>query len=352
MDNAKEKILMAINNLKNKKSRIYFIVNDTKGNQKGSIRYIYQLAEALKLNGFKPIILHEKSDYGGVANWMGEWYMENIPHQSIDGQNLEVTPDDFLIVPEVYAFLMEQIVSLPCAKIVLTQSYSYMLETLQPGQNWNQFGFFKCITTSETQKAYISSIMRNVTFDIVSPLIPEFFVKTVLPPKPIIAINTREHTDTINIIKAFYLKFPQFRWFTFRDIRGLAQKEMANVLKDCCLSVWVDDISGFGTFPIESMACGVPVIGKIPDMIPEWMINQGNVNGIWTNEKIFIIDRIAEFIQNWLEDGIKDEIYKIMEETAEKYNKKEIFVNTVVSLFSEYFEKRSEAFENQIDKTE
>lgn len=350
MDNTKEKVLAAIDNLKERKSRIYFIVNDTKGNPKGSVRYIYQLAESLKLNGFNPIILHEKSDYTGVSGWLGDWYMENIPHQAIDGQNLEITPDDFIIVPEVYAFLMEQIINLPCAKIVLTQSYSYMLETLQPGQNWNQFGFFKCITTSDKQKDYISSIMRNVSFDVIRPIIPEFFDSNNLPPKPIIAIHTREHTDTINIIKAFYLKFPQFRWFTFRDIRGLPQKEMANVLKDCCLSVWVDDASGFGTFPLESMACGVPVIGKIPDMIPEWMVDDEKVNGIWTNEKLYIIDRIAEFIQNWLEDGISDDLYVNMSQTADKYKNKELFNQSVKELFDEYFNKRAESFESQIDK--
>lgn len=352
MNNTKEKVLAAIDNLKNKKSRIYFIVNDTKGNPKASVRYIYQMAESLKLNGFNPIILHEKADYSGVSSWLGEWYMENLPHQPIDGQNLEITPDDFLIVPEVYAFLMEQIINLPCAKIVLTQSYSYMLETLQPGQNWNQFGFFKCITTNEKQKEYISSIMRNVTFDVVKPLIPDLFVESNAPQKPIIAVHTREHTDTINIIKAFYLKFPQFRWFTFRDIRGLSQKEMSNVLKDCCLSVWVDDISGFGTFPIESMACGVPVIGKIPDMIPEWMVDEDKVNGIWTNEKLYIIDRIAEFIQNWLEDGISEELYQNMRNTSKNFNDKQAFEKNVSSLFEDYFNDRAETFESQIDKIE
>lgn len=352
MDNKKEKVLLAIENLKSKKSRIYFIVNDTKGNPKASIRYIYQLAESLKLNGFNPIILHEKPDYTGVSGWMGSWYMENIPHQSIEGQNLEITPDDFLIVPEVYAFLMEQITNLPCAKIVLAQSYSYILETLQPAQTWPQFGFFKCITTNEKQKNYISSIMRNVSFDVVTPYIPDFFTESLLPHKPIIAIHTREHSDTVNIIKSFYLKFPQFRWFTFRDIRGLPQTEMANVLKDCCLSVWIDDAGGFGTFPLESMACGVPVIGKIPDMIPEWMVDDEKVNGIWTGEKLYIIDRIAEFIQNWLEDGISGELYDNMKNTAEKYKDKKSFDELVSKLFEDYFKDRAETFESQIDKIE
>jgi hypothetical protein len=36
---------------------------------------------------------------------------------------------------------MEQIKNLPCGKIVLTQNYNHIVETLQPGQSWAQYGF-------------------------------------------------------------------------------------------------------------------------------------------------------------------------------------------------------------------
>ena len=73
------------------------------------------------------------------------------------------------------------------------------------------------------------------------------------PPMPIIGVHTRHHEDTVNLIKTFYLRFPQFRWFTFRDLRGLSHEEFANGLKDCFMSVWIDPTSSFGTFPLESM---------------------------------------------------------------------------------------------------
>ena len=58
----KEKLLVSIDNLKNKKNRLYFMVQDTKGNAKASIRYIYQIALTLKKDGFNVIMLHEKND--------------------------------------------------------------------------------------------------------------------------------------------------------------------------------------------------------------------------------------------------------------------------------------------------
>ena len=53
-----EKVKQSIQNLKNKKSRIYFLVQDTKGNAKASVRLIYQTAKVLLDSGFNPIILH------------------------------------------------------------------------------------------------------------------------------------------------------------------------------------------------------------------------------------------------------------------------------------------------------
>lgn len=347
-NNNKEKVELSIQNLKEKKSRIYLFVQDTKGNARAAVRYIYQMGMALKKGGMNPIILHEKNDYTGVGNWLGKEFMDELPHKSIENQNLEITPDDFLIVPEIFGYVMEQVKQLPCAKIVLAQSYAYITETLQPGQSWSQFGFYKCITTNGRQKEYIEKIMRQSSFDILEPTISESFKKRKEPSMPIIAIHTREQEDAINIIKTFYLKFPQYRWFTFRDMRGLSERDFSNSLKECCLSVWVDNKSGFGTFPLESMACNVPCLGKIPDLQPTWMTED---NGIWITDVTMITDFIADFIQNWLEDNIKPELYTKMSETAEGFKNKQNFDNKVVALFENYLETRAKSFEEQLSKT-
>ena len=183
------------------------------------------MGKVLMNAGFNPIILHEKKEYSGVVAWLDESYM-SIPHKSIEGQNLEIAPEDFVVIPEIFGYIMEQVKNLPCGKIVLTQQYANMLETIQPGQSWSQFGFFKCITTSNTQKEYIETIMRQSSFDIIQPLLSEEFKPKSIPPMPIIGVHTREQSDTVNLIKTFYLKFPQYRWFSFRDLRGLSEKEI------------------------------------------------------------------------------------------------------------------------------
>lgn len=343
---AKEKVELSIKNLEEKKVKLYFLVQDTKGNAKASVRYIYQIAKTLLDNGFNPIILHETKDFGKTT-WMGEEY-SSLPHKSIEGEQLEISPEDFLIIPEIFGYVMDQVKQLPCAKVVITQQYAHMLETLNPGQSWNQFGFLKCITTNHKQKEYIERVMRQASIDVIKPYITDNFTPKATPHLPIIGIHTKEQSDALNIIKTFYLKFPQYRWFTFRDLRGLSEKEFSNSLRDCFVSVWIDDKSGFGTFPLESMKSNVPCIGKIPDLMPDWMNEE---NGIWITDQTLFPDVIADFVQNWLEDNIKPELYDEIKKTANSFSKDE-FDKSVINLFDGFLTIRANGFKDQLSKTE
>jgi hypothetical protein len=343
-----EKLERSINNMKEKKSRIYFIVQDTKGNAKASVRYIYQMAMALRKDGYNSIILHEKPEYYGVSEWLGEEYM-TLEHRAIEGTSLEVSPDDLIIIPENYGFIMDQITKLPCGKIVLSQAFDHVFETLQPGQTWAQLGFYKCITTSNKQKELIESVMRNVSVDVVEPAISDVFVKNEFPPKTIVNIHTRDHRDTTNLIKTFYAKFPQYRWITFRDLRGLSEAEFAEAMKDSFISIWIDQTSSFGTFPLESIKMGIPVLGLVPDNIPTWMNED---NGLWVNNKTIIVDVLSDFIQNWLEDNLNPELFANMERTMESISTVEKFESDTVNLFSRMFELRITSFEDQLSKLE
>ena len=164
------KLEKSIEKIKDKSFRIYFFVQETKGNAKASIRYIYDFALALQKNGYNAIMLTEKPDYTPITSWLSEEY-ETLPHQPIEGGSLAISPEDLLIIPEIFGFIMEQVKNLPCSKIVIAQAYDHVLETLEPGASWSDYGFFKCITTSENAKNQISKIMRNVSYDIVEPFI-------------------------------------------------------------------------------------------------------------------------------------------------------------------------------------
>jgi hypothetical protein len=222
-----------------------------------------------------------------------------------------------------------------------------MLETLIAGESWSQFGFYKCITTSEEQKEEILKVMKNVSFDILTPVISDRFKPSKLPAKPIISIHSRDQRDTINLVKAFYLKYPQYRWVTLSDLRGLSEEEFASKLRESFVSVWIDETSGYGTFPLESMKSNVPVIGLVPNLLPNWLNED---NGVWVNNKTHIIDAMADHLQNWLEDNINEEFYTKMKSTVDVLPTEEDFNKQSVTLFEEYFSVRLQAFEDQLSK--
>jgi hypothetical protein len=341
-----EKVEKSIKNLNEKKSKIFFFVQDTKGNAKASLAYIYKMAYSLYENGFNVTMIHEKNDYMGVGSWLDEKYTK-LSHYSVENQNLQIAPEDFVVVPELYGFVMAQITKLGCGKIVLCQAYDYITETLQPGESWSQLGFHKCITTSENQKEFISNVMRSISFDIIEPVISDNFQKQSLPPKPVIAIHSRDQRDSINFIKSFYLKFPQYRWVSFRDMRGLTEKEFAKNMQECFLSVWIDEISGYGTFPLESMKMGIPVLGLVPNLVPNWMTED---NGIWINNKNQLVDFTADLLQNWLEDNLNENIFTEMDKTVSSLITETQFSTQVTELFDSYLTKRAEVLQEQINK--
>jgi hypothetical protein len=305
------------------------------------------MALTLKNAGYNAIILHEKPEYFGVSSWLGEEYMTKLEHRSIEGTSLEISPEDLIIIPEIYGFVMEQITKLPCGKIVLSQAFDHMFETLQPGQSWPQLGFFKCITTSNKQKELIESTMRSVSVDVIEPFISEEFQKSEFPAKTIVNIHTREHRDTTNLIKAFYIKFPQYRWITFRDLRGLSESEFAQAMKESFVSIWVDQSSSYGTFPLESIKMGIPVIGLVPDIVPSWMSED---NGLWLNNKTLIVDVLSDFIQNWLEDNLNPQLFEQMDKTIENIPNTSKFEEDTLSLFDKIFTTRLTSFEDQLSK--
>jgi hypothetical protein len=336
-----EQVAGLLHKLDNKDFSLFFFVLDTLGNPVAGVANIYEHVKVLNDLGYNAVIMHEKNDYKlridptneedngrmGIGDWLGEEYA-NLPHISIENQQLNITPADFIIIPEIFANIMDQVKKFPCKKIVFSQSYDYLLELLPIGKKWNyDYGFHDVITTSEKQARYVSSLFQGISTHIVPVSIPDYFKPDALPKIPVVTIVSRNQSDAKKIANAFYLQYPMYKFITFKELRGMAKVDFAKELGKSCLSVWIDDASGFGTFPLEAMKCGTPVIGKIPNLVPEWMEveatnedgtpmfdDNGNKimvvknNGIWTNTTTNIAELIATYMKVWFEDSVPQHI--------------------------------------------
>lgn len=347
MSNVK-KIEEIISSLENKTNNLYFLAIDTKGNPTAGVANVYEHVKLLGELGYNAHIIHDKEDYTSVAGWLGEDYAA-LSHKITT--EIVTEPSDIIIVPEVFANVMDALIEHPCKKVVMVQSYSYMFELLPIGKSWHyDFKFNDVITTSKGIAEYVLRHFPNIKTSVVAPSIPAYFNKPEKSKIPVIGVLARDQKDVLNIIKSFYLQFPMYKWVTFKDLRGIPRETFAEELKTHCLSVWVDDNSSFGTFPLESMECGTPVLGKIPNVIPEWMITtneEGETkltdNGIWTDNILNIPNLIAEYMRLWLEDSVPTEIYTAMDETAgtytvenEKVQIEEVYGNIVSGMLEQF----------------
>ena len=331
--------------IKDKESKIYFLTQDTSGSASASVAVTYQYVNYLREEGYDAAILYEKKDYKGVSEWLGEKYVE-LPHHNIEEGQLKVGPADIVVIPELYGHVLEQTMNMPCTKIVFSQAYDYILETLNPGFGWINYGVSKCITTTEAQKEYIKKLFPTVETTVITPSIPDYFKPSEKPKKPIIAIHTRDPRDTMKIIKSFYLQNPQFKWITFRDMRNLSREEFAKTLGESCAAVWVDRISSFGTFPLEAMMCKSPVIGALPIMKPKWLTNE---NGIWVFDESQLVDIISNFLKNWLEDSVPENLYEKMKETITEFSEEKERAS-VISYFDSLLKEKVSEIEAAINK--
>lgn len=329
-----QQLMDIISRLENKNFGLYFFVLDTNGNPTAGIANIYEHVKILNELGYRANILHEKNSYKlrddengmGVEGWMGKEYAD-LPHLSIESQQLNVGPSDFIIIPEIFANIMDQVKGFPCKKVVFSQSYDYLLELLPIGKRWNfDFGFNDVITTSNKQATYISNSFPTIKTHVVPVSIPSYFKPSKLPRIPTISILARNQSDVTKIVKSFYLQFPIYKWVSFFDMRGLSREKFAEQLGKSCLAIFIDDSAGFGTFGPECFESNTPLIAKMPNMIPDWMETtdkDGNLtiknNAVYTNTTLNVSELIATFIKCWLEDGIPNDLIQSMKSSTGQY---------------------------------
>lgn len=326
-----EKIKKSVENVKNKEQRILFFLPEMP-QASGGIAVVYKFAKILTENGYKNTsILHQTKAYT-TPKWLGDGY-ENVKHTCLETEKLSVGPEDFLIIPEGFGTVMDQSKNLPCKRIVLAQSWYYILNTLQPGISWANYGITDSIVVNSTLETYVKDIFNGqVNVTVCRPSIPSYFSPNTKPKKPIVAISSRDQIMGHNLIKHFYLKYPQYKWITFKDMHGLSREEFADTLKECFLGVWVDKIAGFGTFPIECAKTNTPFIGLVPDVVPEYAKEN---SGVWTQDLLQIPNLIGQFIKLWMEDSVPQELLNGSSELAKGYTEEQELAN-VLATFESY----------------
>lgn len=343
------KLEKELEKLNNKEFKVCFFIIDSKGNPSGSLGYIYETAFQLKEMGYNVQMLHQDKEFVGVGEWLGEKY-SSLPHANIESDNVDISPADFLIIPEIFSNVMSQTKKLPCKRIALLQNFDYLTEFIPVGATWADLNIYDVITTTAEQEKMIKEVFPYVRTNIVRPSISPCFRDGVEPKKLIINIVAKEQSDVNKIVKPFYWKAPIYKWVSFRELRGLSREDFANALREAAITVWVDTDTNFGYTPIEAMKSGNIVIGKIPEIIPEWMLDGDNFkdNGLWFNDMRDVHRLIASVVKSWIYDEIPDTIIKNIKDMKDVYSIDEQRTDIVKVYVDGLFKQRKNELETAI----
>lgn len=239
---------------------------------------------------------------------------------------LIVNPEDFLIIPEGFPDVMRKTAQVTCKRIVLAQSWFYVLNGMRTGESWQGFGIKDVISVSDAITEYLNVIMPSLKIKQVAQGIDRNTFKS--PEKmsdkfPMIGFMSNRGPESrmkmTNIIQTFYAFYPHYRWVRFVELGGMPRKEFAERLASCSLVLSIDDIAGFGTLPLEAMACGTHVVAWANYGGKEYMNEK---NGFWAvGGDIFQTAEILGLAMNKQLNGELDseEIKNAYEETLSKY---------------------------------
>jgi hypothetical protein len=350
-----ERITKEINKINNKELNLFFYVIDTKGNPSGSLAYIYEIAYGLKNMGYKVTMIYNDEEFVGVGDWLGKEYAE-LPHMDASQPGISISPSDILFIPEVYSSVMTSTRNLPCHRVAILESFDRMTEFIPFGATWADLGIFDAITTTESNAQRLKTYFPFINVHVIRPKISNIFTRGEEEKKLIINVVTREQSDVNKIVKPFFWQYPSYSWVAFRDLRGISREVFAEALKESAITIWADDTTDFGYVPLEAMKAGSLVIGKVPAVAPEWMIEEGNLSnaGIWVDNFATLPSILAGVIRTWTMDGIPDSIQKDADVLVSRYTEGQqlsdvkTVIETMINSRKTDFEDTLKELENKI----
>jgi len=355
----KELLKSIVDKINDKKFKIYiYAPNLTEASNIYSMGVVqlYTHCKLLRDSGYDAYILKEEEQNKRYVTpeYLDE-ELKSLPSISAIETPINIGPEDFLIVPEYFTNVMNEIYNsnIPCEKIVFCQSEYYMLDSLMISGSWSQFGFKNVITTSPELAKHINSLFYNL-YDIKNYTIgiPDYFQSNE-DKRLVIGFYSRFEKDITRFIKTFYLKHPHLRFIGFEPINGsgmaVEREVFAKKLSKLPAIVWLDSETGFGTIPLEAFKSGSILVGFQPKITKEY-VKDGSA--VWSNDINDLAEQLGQVLNAWLENSPElVSVYEKMKEisnsfTIERQNQE------LKSSYEYFFNKRKEAINNLINTEE
>lgn len=276
------------------------------------VRIIYEHAYIFNKLGYKAEIIHEVKGY--KPNWLKEKYVSDIKIHYLSEKDksgktskpvFSFLPTDTIIIPDGFWTVMTSFAETKgLHKIVLALGYGGFM-TVEPGANWADLGFTDVLCVSDQIKEDYQRHWPNLNYHVTGYTVDQEQFKP-LPNNeitPTIGLACRNREDAQAIINLFYSRYPFFNMFQFRVLKKMDTQTYADALRHCALQVLIDERAGHPAPLIEAIAAEVPTISVFGRGMSHLDKQQG-IMWLPTSDLFIVVESIAEFCLNWLENNI------------------------------------------------
>ena len=229
----------------------------------GGMGVLFKQAKILADNGYDVTLLYEGD---GVFNptWM-DFSIEHIPKVRINGLgSIRIDSNDLLVIPEGFGNLIDSTKNMKCKRTVLAQSWIYIYTSMPQPKSWKESGIESVISVSQGITEYIQKHMQGIKVSQYKQSISPIFKSNLDKEFKVCYSSSRSNTqqmNTHNLINIVKSSDKRLRNVQFVELKGMSKQQFANELADCAFCLYTDEIAGFGTLPLEAMACNTHVVG-------------------------------------------------------------------------------------------
>lgn len=320
MNDMLQKLEDVIAKTEEKDFNVYFFVIDTKNVPDGSVEYMYDIALNLFGKGYKVTMLHQEEEFIGPVEWLGDRYSV-LDHKNVEKDNIPISTSDFLFIPESCVSVMTQTKNIKCKKVMLYHTPEFFLKLMPMGVTLSDLNIYDVVVPTSQLAEQVKKYFPYLKVNVIRPSVKNCFYTTGEPKKLIVNIMGSEESDINNILKPFFWKYPAYKWVSFRDMHGMTQNVFADVLREGAITVWVDDKTVSGQIALESLKCGNILIAKVPNNVPEWMIENGELREdiIWFDSYDELHTILASVIRGWTRNDIVETFTEVYEKIKNVY---------------------------------
>jgi hypothetical protein len=287
----------------------------------GGMGVLFKQAKILADNGYEVVLIYEgQNEFNPI--WM-DFDISYIPKTRINGiTNFRIQKDDLLVIPEGFGNIIEQTKNAQYKRVILAQSWIYILNSMPMVKSWKESNITDVITPSSNLKTYIDEIMPGLNIQTYNYSINTSYFNKNLQKQPRICFSTRgqeSEMKTIAIINMFKALSPKFKHIPFLHLKGYDKQTFAKLLSESTFTLYTDDIACVATLPLESMAANTHVIGW--DMgVKDYAIDNENMFMVTNGDCLALAKKLKEVVEKYFSDELDEGmLFSNYEKTLNKY---------------------------------